>query len=171
MVGFAKRVACWKTGDGIVPERIPARDPRRFTFRALADGEVALRLLTREAPTDGIALPARKFIVHRFGGRYPNPWGVGLGQRLFWPVMLKRVGIGLWTGAMEKFAAPTLLGRYPAGTSEADQKKLLAALDAIASRAAVIVPDGMAIELIEARREGAFSSQERLVRYSASGSG
>ncbi|MCC7283481.1 MAG: DUF935 family protein, partial [Acetobacteraceae bacterium] len=84
-----------------MPARIVARDPRRFAFRDAGQGEPELRLLTREAPIDGIALPGRKFIVHRHGGRYGSPWGLGLGQRLFWPVFFKRQGIGFWLGAIE----------------------------------------------------------------------
>lgn len=164
--GIAIAEIVWTATDaGIVPARIVARDPRRFAFQDVEGGEAELRLLTRAAPIDGIALPARKFIAHRHGGRYGSPWGLGLGQRLFWPVFFKRQGIGFWLGAVEKFAAPTPLGRYPAGTSEADQKRLLEALGAIAREAAVIVPEGMAIELIEAKRSGAFDSYERLARY------
>jgi phage gp29-like protein len=164
--GVAIVEVVWKvTNDGIVPDRIVGRDPRRFTFRDTEDGEPELRLLTRDAPLDGIALPARKFIVHRFGARYGNPWGRGLGQRLFWPVFFKRQGVGFWLGAMEKFAMPTPLGRYPAGTSEDAQDKLLDALTAIAREGAVVVPEGMSIELMEAQRAGQFETYEKLARY------
>jgi phage gp29-like protein len=152
------------TGAGIVPDRIIGRDPRRFAF-VDQNGTPELKLLTREAPIDGIALPARKFIVHRHGGRYGSPWGLGLGQRLFWPVFFKRQGIGFWLSAVEKFAAPTPLGKYPPGTSEADQAKLLEAMAAIAREAAGVVPEGMLVELIEAKRAGAFDTYEKLARY------
>lgn len=164
--GIAISEIVWTGGaQGIVPDRIVARDPRRFTFAEVDQAPPELRLLTREAPTDGIALPARKFIVHRHGGRYGSPWGLGLGHRLFWPVFFKRQGIGFWLGAVEKFAAPTPLGKYPPGTSEADQKKLLEALTAIAREAAVVVPEGMLVELVEAKRSGAFDTYEKLARY------
>lgn len=157
------------TADGIAPIAAKGRDPRRFAFQAATDAagriDHALRLLTRAQPLDGEPVPERKFIVHRFGRRYDNPWGLGLGHRLFWPVFFKRKGVGFWLGALEKFGQPTALGRYPPGTPEAEQKKLLAALQAIATDAGVAVPEGMSIELLEAKRSGTFESYRDLAQY------
>lgn len=157
------------TGDGIAPIAARARDPGRFAFESITGGagrtDYALRVLTRARPVDGEPAPARKFLVHRFGSRYDNPWGLGLGHRLFWPCFFKRQGVGFWLGAIEKFGQPTGLGRYPPGTPEAEQKRLLDALRAIATDAGVVIPEGMSIELIEAKRSGTFDSYERLARY------
>jgi phage gp29-like protein len=154
------------TAEGVAPVAARARDPRRFTFRAGGDdGEPELRLLTRAQPLDGEAVPPMRFVVHRYGGRYGNPWGLGLGHRLFWPVWFKRQGVGFWLAALEKFGAPTALGRYAPGTPESEQKRLLEALRAIATDAGVVVPEGMQIELLEAQRSGAFDSYERLAAY------
>jgi phage gp29-like protein len=160
----------WDSTDaGIVPVAAKHRDPRRFTFVEEVDarGQVlhVPRLLTRERPIEGIALPARKFLTWRFGDRYDNPWGLGLGHRLFWPVFFKRQGVAFWLSGLEKFGQPTALGRYPAGTPEAEQKKLLAALQAISTDAGVAIPEGMAIELVEAKRSGTFDAYESLTRY------
>lgn len=163
--GIAIAEIVWSAGaDGIVPARITPRDPRRFAFREADGAEPELRLLTRAAPVDGIALPGRKFIVHRHGGRYGNPWGLGLGQRLFWPVFFKRQGIGFWLTAIEKFATPTPVGKYPPDTSDAAKEQLLAALGAIARDAAVVIPDGMAVELVEAKRAGTFDTYPAMAR-------
>jgi len=155
-------------GAEILPKAILARDPRRFDFREV-EGEngaaIELRLLTKAAPLDGVALPPRKFIVHRYGDVYENPWGLGLGHQLFWPVFFKRQGVGFWLSGLEKFAQPTVLGRYPAGTQSAEINKLLQALQAVASEAAVAVPEGMAAELLEAKRAGTFDTYESLARY------
>lgn len=157
------------TADGIAPVAAKGRDPRRFAFAAATDaaGRAAhqLRLLTRARPLDGEPVPERKFVVHRFGRRYDNPWGLGLGHQLFWPVFFKRKGVGFWLGALEKFGQPTALGRYPPGTPEKEQDKLLAALQAIASDAGVTVPEGMTVELLEAKRGGTFDSYRDLAQY------
>jgi phage gp29-like protein len=157
------------TAEGILPAALKHRDPRRFTFVAEADAagvlQPSLRMLTRSSPLEGIRLPARKMIVHRFGGRYDNPWGLGLGHSLFWPVFFKRQGVAFWLGGLEKFGQPTALGKYPSGTPESEQQKLLEALQAIATDAGVTVPEGMVIELIEAKRSGSFDSYEKLARY------
>lgn len=155
--------------DGVVPIAAKSRNPQRFTFHheANADGvvEYPLRLLTREQPLDGEPVPPMKFVVHREGDNYDNPWGEALGQALFWPVFFKRQGVSFWLSGLEKFGQPTSIGRYPAGTPEAEQKKLLAALQAIATDAGVIVPEGMVIELLEAKRAGTFDSYHSLATY------
>jgi phage gp29-like protein len=168
--GLAIVELIWEPADGLVlPVVAKARDPRRFAFRAEPDsrGRIGypLRLLTRTQPLEGEPVPERKFVVHRVGARYDNPWGLGLGHRLFWPVFFKRQGVAFWLSGLEKFGQPTALGRYPNGTPEAEQKKLLAALQAIATDAGVAVPEGMVIELLEAKRSGTFDAYEGLARY------
>lgn len=43
---------------------------------------------------------------------------------------------------LDKFGSPTAVGKYPAGTPESDQAKLLSALAAILQDAGVMIPDG-----------------------------
>lgn len=155
-------------GDELVPRRMLGRDPRRFVFRAsdAADGgEAELRMLTREQGVDGVALPPRKFVVHRFGGDFENPWGLGLGHRLFWPVFFKRQGISFWMQGLDKFSQPTAVGKYPAGATTTEKDTLLAALAAISREAGIAIPEGMAVELLEAKRAGTFDAYESLARY------
>jgi len=158
----------------VLPAELRGRDPRRFAMRLPQDAPAdpampppiaELRLLTKANSMEGDPLPDRKFIVHRMGAKYAAPWGLGLGSRLFWPVYFKRQGIGSWLAALEKFGQPTTLGKYPLGTAKEEQDKLLAACAAVNSEAAVIVPEGMAMELLEAQRAGAFDSYGTLARY------
>lgn len=164
-IGISVLEILWAVrGNLVVPAGLPARNPGRFTFHDSQAGPV-LRLLTKAQRLDGEDLPDRKFILHRHGAKYGDPWGGGLGQRLFWPVFFKRQGIAFWLGALEKFGQPTVVGKYPAGTSDAEQDKLLDALRAISSEAAVAIPEGMVAELLEAKRSGTFDSYEKLCRY------
>jgi phage gp29-like protein len=148
----------------LVPLDTKHRDQLRFTFRD-AQPEPELRLLTRAQPQDGEAVPERKFIVHRHGSRYGNPWGQGLGPVLFWPVFFKRRGIAFWVGALERFGQPTAIGRYPAGTPEEEQKKLLHLLATIGTDAGAILPQGMTVELLEGLREAGMEGHAQLARY------
>lgn len=160
--GYAVGEVMWEVRDGLVlPERVIARDQRRFTF--LTDG--SLRLLTRENMIEGEELPPRKFIVHRRGAEDDSPYGTGVGGMLFWPVFFKRNGITFWLTFADKFGSPTALGRYPTGSDAGEQNKLLAALQAISQDAGIIVPQGMEVELLEAARSGSVDTYEKLVRY------
>lgn len=167
LMGVAPVEIVWHVkGNELLPLRSVHINPAtRITFHEGDDGLPVLHLLTKANTTDGEPVPERKFIVHRNPGRYDDPWGLALGSRLFWPVFFKRQGVGFWLGGLEKFGQPTAVGKYPNGTSDADQAKLLAALKAISSDTGVTIPDGMVVELLEAKRAGSFDSYATLVRY------
>lgn len=161
LTGYAVSEVMWEVRDGLVlPRTVKARDPRRFLFTTEDD----LRLLTREKPLEGEPLPDRKFIVHRRGADDDSPYGTGIGSMLFWPVFFKRNGITFWLTFADKFGAPTLVGKYPTGDSDA-QKKLMAAMRAVSHDAGVTVPEGTMIELLEAKRSGGVDTYAALVSY------
>ncbi len=98
-------------------------------------------------------LPDRKFIVFTYGSS-DNPYGNGLGQKLWWPMWFKKNGIKFWLVFLEKYGMPTALGKYPPGTPPDQQAALLDALDAIQNETGIKIPETKAIELIEASRQG-----------------
>lgn len=160
--GFAAAEIMWRVGNGIIDvATIAPKDQRRFVF----DKDSMPRLITRSDISQGIALPERKFIIHRYGAKDGNPYGLGLGTRLFWPVFFKRQGIQFWLTFADKFGSPTAVGKYPNGASKPDQDKLLEALSALANDAGVIIPEGMMIEFVEASRSGSVDTYEKLCRY------
>ena len=161
--GYSVGEIIWETdGAEIVARRIKVKPQRRFVF----DEEQEPRLLTQTNLLTGEPLPPRKFIVHRYGEKDDdNPYGLGLGHKLFWPVFFKRQDITFWLTFVDKFASPTAIGEYPSGTSDPDQKKLLASLSAISSEAGIIVPQGMMVKFLEAARSGSIDTYERLARY------
>jgi len=160
--GYAVAEVIWEVRDGqIAVKDVLERDQSRFVF----DTRSRPRLLTLNDMITGEELPARKFIVHRFGGKAGNPYGLGLGTRLFWPVFFKRQGITFWLTFADKFGNPTSIGKYPRGSEPADQQKLLNALQAIAHDTGVIIPEGMEIEFLEAKRAGTVNTHEQLARY------
>jgi phage gp29-like protein len=160
--GFAVGEIMWqRDGALIIPTEMRPRDQRRFSFTT----EWELRLLTWENLIQGVALPDRKFIVHRFGAKDGNPFGLGLGNKLFWPVFFKRQDITFWLTFADKFGSPTAVGEYPPGSPVEEQNKLLDALGALSQEAGVIIPQGMVIKLLEAARSGSVDTYEKLARY------
>lgn len=160
--GFAVGEVMWEArGAELWASRVIPRDQRRFVFGE----DLRLRMLTRENLMLGEELPARKFILHRFGAKDDAPHGKGLGHILFWPVFFKRQDIGFWLVFADKFGSPTAVGKYPAGAKADEKRTLLQALGAIAQDAGIIVPEGMLIELLEATRAGTTNTYETLARY------
>jgi len=160
LYGFYVSEVIWTSKNGAwLPEKLISKHPRRFAFST--DRE--LRLLTPSNMIDGEPVPDKKFILFTFGSS-DNPYGKGLGQKLWWPVWFKKHGIKYWMIFLEKFGMPTGVGKYPPGTSKEDQEKLLDAIDAIQNETGITVPDNMIIELLEATRQGKVT-YETLCEY------
>lgn len=130
---------------------IRVRNRRRFAF----DDQMRPRLLTWEDYLLGEELPPRKFWYFCSGAdNHDDPYGRALASWLYWPVFFKRGGLKKWLIFLEKFAQPSAVGKYAPGTSQADQAKLLEITRAIAEQTGLILPEGMIIELLEAKRSG-----------------
>lgn len=160
--GYSVGEVMWAVdGSEVQAKKVIQRNAGRFMF----DLDDRLRLRTMEHPVEGELMPERKFIVHTVGSKQGSPYGLGLGTVLFWPVFFKRQGIQFWLTFSDKFGAPTTVGKYPSGTSQPDQDKLLDALRALSRETQVAIPEGMTIELLEAQRSGSVDTYERLLRY------
>ena len=143
----------------IVVKKFVGKHPRRFCFTTRRE----LRLITPEALVEGIPVPGRKFIIFQWGDS-DNPYGKGLGQKLWWPSWFKKHGIKFWLIFLEKYGMPTTVGKYPAGTPKEKQDELLSAIKAIQTASAIKIPDGMLVELLEATRQG-HVTYETLCEY------
>lgn len=160
--GYAISEVVWATdGSQIYIEKVIPRNQRRFVFGE----DYQPRLLTTSNMVKGEQLPDRKFIVHSVGAKDGSPYGLGLGSKLFWPVFFKRQNITFWLTFADKFGSPTTVGKYPSGTIDSEQDKLLAAVSSVAQEAGIIMPDDMKVELLEASRSGAGDFYERICRY------
>lgn len=139
-----------RDGRHVIVDEITVLEQRRFVF----DREWKPRLLTMAAPVKGEELPDRKFLVHRFGVKGNNPYGLGLGTRLFWPVLFKRNGVAFWMKFLERFASPIPIGKYPIGSLPAQQLELMHIMESINHASAITVPIGTELESFEAKRGG-----------------
>jgi phage gp29-like protein len=160
--GYAVAEIVWhRNADGLIaPKFIKGHDAARFRF----DRDWKPRLLTQDNGTEGIELPERKFIVHRFEAEGNNPYGLGLGSTLFWHVLFKREGVASWMVLLEKFAAPTPFGRYPSGTSVPEQDRLIDLLRNLVSNGALAAPIGTEVDFLESKRSGE-AGYEAWARY------
>lgn len=149
--GFSVAEALWAP-DGRYwrLDQLRVRNRRRFAF----DAEANLLLLTVQKPL-GEVMPERKFWTFSAGADHDDaPYGLGLGHWLYWPVWFKRYGHRFWAVYLEKYGTPAAKGTYPASATEQEQAALLESLRALRQDSAVVVPEGMVIELIEATRSG-----------------
>ncbi len=162
--GFAVGECVWASdGTGWGFEKISVKKQRRFRF----DIDGNLRILTRDDMLQGIAAPDRKFIVHRYSieDDDDDPYGVGLGSVLYWPAWFKRQALAHWLRSNEKHASPTTLAQYQGAYDKTRQDEIGAALTQMANDTALVVPDNVAISLLEAKNSGGADAHEALNRY------
>jgi hypothetical protein len=163
--GFAVAEIIWDLdGREAYPALVKIRKQERF----VVDASHRWRLLEPGNLDRGRMLPSRKFLFYTHGS-FTDPYGLGLGYQLFYPVRFKRLGITFWNRMLDKYGGPTAVGKYPAGTPETgpgSQAKLLAAAAAIQSENAVVIPEGQEIELLQAIQTAAqqgFDSFEKFL--------
>ena len=168
MKGHAIVEIVWKVvGDKVKPIESHARDARRFEFREDQDtGTPKILLKDWDNQFPGQEVADRKFMLHTWGAKDSNPHGLGLGNKLFWPVFFKKQAVALWQIFLEKFAMPTVKGDYdPATLDKNEQAKLLSSLQQITQDAALIVPKGTIVDLLEPNKQGSVSPFERALRW------
>lgn len=160
LYGFYNVEILWThAGGALVISKFISKHPRRFTFTI----EREMRLLTLQNMIEGEELPDRKFLTFTFGDS-DNPYGCGLGRRLWWPVWFKKHGIKFWMVFLEKFGMPTTVGKYPSGTPAPEQLKLMSAIESIQTDTGVTMPETMNVEFLEASRSGTVT-HEQLCEY------
>jgi phage gp29-like protein len=158
--GFAVSEVEWDP-DTWAPLRFHQRDQRRFLF----DSDCNPRLITPENRQEGIQLPERKFIIHRFGAKDGNPYGLGLGTRLYWPAWFKRHGMHFWAQFAEKFGGPTVIGKCPPEMGDEKRETLLQALGRTSQETAIVVDLDAQVELLEGTRSGSVDTYDKFIRY------
>jgi len=139
-------------GSRITLDDLRVRERDRFGFNHRGD----LMLIAAGKP-QGEPMPARKFWTFTAGASHDdNPYGLGLAHSLYWPVFFKRNGVKFWLIFLEQFGMPTAMAKLPPGQYDqaAERNKALLALRQIQTDAGIVIPDSMAIELIEAARSG-----------------
>lgn len=131
-------------------DKILVRDRSRFKF----DNNNRLRLM-QDGSMDGILCEPPYFWQTSVGASHDDePYGLGLAHYLYWPVIFKRGGIKFWLKFVERFGQPSILGKFPHGSTQDDIDNLLKAIKSISSETGTVVPEGMDIALVEAARAG-----------------
>lgn len=103
-----------------------------------------------EAPKD---LPIGKFIVFAYNSRYGQPAGEPDLRAAHRHWAIKRELVKQWSEHLEKFASPTVMGKYKRGLPEDQQSVLLDALDNAHRQSAMIFAEDIEVSLLNAPRD------------------
>ena len=144
-----------------LPGRIAWRDPRWFEF----DHVDGVTPYLRGAGGERRPLEPGKFIFHTHKSKSGIPIRGGLARAAAWGYLFKNFDMKAWVTFCEVYGHPLRLGRYDAGASREDKKTLLMAVRNIGQDHAAIIPEGMAIEFVDAKASGNMLLFERLAEY------
>lgn len=151
--GYAVSELIYGTRDNLLwIDEVKVRDRRRFRFTPKGE----LRLLTPGNMFTGEACPTPYFWSFATGADHDDePYGLGLAHWLYWPTFFKRNDIKFWLIFLDKFGMPTVAGKHPPGATPEQKRDLLALTRAISTDSGVVMPEGMALEMLSASRSGA----------------
>ncbi|WP_447888590.1 DUF935 domain-containing protein [Serratia fonticola] len=151
--GYAVSELIYGTRDNLLwIDEVKVRDRRRFRFTPKGE----LRLLTPGNMFTGEPCPAPYFWSFATGADHDDePYGLGLAHWLYWPTFFKRNDIKFWLIFLDKFGMPTVAGKHPPGATPEQKRDLLALTRAISTDSGVVMPEGMAVELLSVARSGA----------------
>lgn len=130
---------------------IKSKDPSTFQFDM--DEYLNVRGLKRSNLAD-VALPPDKFMVYSYMPRYESPYGTSdlrAAYKHYWSKDILTRFMNLY---LEKYGSPTAKGSYKRGTPKAAQEELLKVLDKIQQETAIVIPEDVQVELLEASRGG-----------------
>jgi phage gp29-like protein len=129
-------------------DSIKAKDPTAFGFDM--DEFLNVRALVRMNQE----LPVDKFIIYTYMPGYELPHGQSDLRAAYKHWWSKEVILKFWNLYLEKFGMPTAKGSYRRGMPKDQQDELLRVLDKIQQETALVIPDDVTVELLEAQRGG-----------------
>ena len=135
------------------PQRLEWRDPRWFRFDR-TDGRTPL---LREAGGDRPLSPF-KWIYHACKAKSGLPIRGGLARLASWMYLFKSYTVKDWLAFMEVYGMPLRVGKYHGGATAEEKAVLLRAVRNIGADVGAIVPEGMAIDFVEAIGKGATAN-------------
>lgn len=133
---------------------IKSKDPSTFAFDVDEFMNVKALKRTGWAVSQEAPLPPEKFVIYSHMPRYESPYGTSdlrAAYKHYWSKDILMRFLNLY---LEKYGSPTVRGSYKRGTPRAAQEELLRVLDKIQQETAIVIPDDVQVQLLEAQRGG-----------------
>ncbi|SNT07475.1 DUF935 domain-containing protein [Pseudomonas segetis] len=145
--GWANLELNWQRDGAIRYIEQPTLRPHSW-FRLHPDDQNVLTL--RDMSATGAELWPLGWVDHRHRARPGYVARSGLHRMLAWPYLFQNYALGDLAQLLEIYGMPARLGKYPKNATDKEKATLLRAVVSMGKDAAGIVPEGMAIEFLEA---------------------
>ena len=152
----------WKGGKWGIYDLLP-RYQGKFIFSRSKSPKIyedELKLLTSDKSEEGIALNPYKFAVMTYDEEYGNRYGNALYQKIYWPWFFIKNADKFWSIYTERFAGPIPKFSSEGKIDTEDEEKLTYFIKHVKSASGIILPNGIAMELLQAAQGGAENYKE-----------
>jgi len=128
---------------------LKSKDPEDF----LIETDAFLNITGLCGPS-GVSYDPDKFILYSYMPAYENPLGTSDLRAAHRPWQVKNQLLTWWAKYLEKFGMPTVMGSYDAGKGYGtdQQRELLSIVAQVHNESAVVLPNDMALSLLETQR-------------------
>ena len=161
--GYAVAEIVWATEGGVWrPGEILPREARWFRF----DRDTGRFLRLVDGSAEGQEIPPYRMILHAPPLAAGIPLLGGVARSALWAWVFKSYALRDWARFAELFGQPIRVGKYHAGASPEDVAVLKEAAFGLGSDAAAVIPQEMALELIESGGKSASADlYHKLIEY------
>lgn len=160
--GWSLQEAVYRADGGrIWLEAVRPKDPSLFGLKVDRFG--GIEGLTLRLPGEGeSALDPSRFLIYMNRRDYARPKGRSDLDAAYRHWQAKQALLGAWKLHLEKFAMPTVLGRFERGLPSDEQASLLRALQDVQNNTAVTFPSEIEVSLLNSGKEPSTGFQEAI---------
>lgn len=158
--GFSAGEIIWEVRDfkdyglKVVVKDVKHRDPEFIKIDVDKHANiVGFRQISGYMPHE-IYIPPEKVIHYQINGQFGNHYGIPdlrAAYRAWWS---KKFITQFWNVFLERFGSPLMMMKYPVGADAKLKDALKSILSSLSTRSDILVPEGVAVELVEASRAG-----------------
>lgn len=153
--GFQPAELTWDYLHGLwLPVQITPKPPEWFDWFIGEKGVPELRFVSQAHPIEGEAPPNPwTLICPRIKPSYDNPYGRGVAQRCFWPIVFKRANLEFWLNFMERFGTPWVVGKIEGNADATTLTDFVGDLKTLVQDAVIAVCGNRTVELLESKNQ------------------
>ncbi len=160
--GWSVQELVWRpAGEHFGLSAVRPKDPSLFGLDVDAFGRI--RSLNLQLPGEtAVPVPRGKFVVYRNRDSYGRSKGRSDLDAAYRHFQSKQTLLAAWRVHLERYASPTMMGKFQRGASSEEQTAVLSALQNLHRHTAFVVPDDVEVEALGGQREGSLGFLEAI---------
>lgn len=156
--------ATYKGKPCITVKAVKFRDPETVQIFLDKHGNIT-RFTQKDTNYTDIELPVERILHYAYQGELGNVYGTSDYRSIYKNWWAKKFLVNFWNVYLERLGSPTLLMKYPKGASAKLQSTLQQILKDLGNRAEILVPEGVAVDVLESTRAGQATYNEALTYH------